>query len=63
MPPYKARSYVLAFQSNQPGTFPSHAHIHKIDPYIWDDTRIVLVTASYGQYSAHGVASGTTDCY
>ena len=22
-----------------------------------------IVTASYGQYSAHGVATGTTECY
>ena len=28
---------------------------------LWDDTRIVFMTASYGQYSAHGVATGTTE--
>jgi len=33
------------------------------DMVLWDDTRIVLATASYGQYSAHGVATGTTECY
>jgi len=26
---------------------------------LWNDARIALVTASYGQYSAHGVATGT----
>jgi len=28
---------------------------------LWDDTRKSLVTASYGQNSAHGVATGTTE--
>jgi len=34
VPPYKGRSYGLPLQSNQPGTYPSHTHIHKINPYI-----------------------------
>jgi len=34
IPPYKGQSYVLSFQSNQPGMYPSHNHIHKIVPYI-----------------------------
>jgi len=28
---------------------------------LWEDTRIVLVITSYGQYSAHGVATGTIE--
>jgi len=24
---------ILSFQSNQPGTYPSYAHIHKFNPY------------------------------
>ena len=31
-----------------------------MDTVLWNDARIALVTASYGQYSAHGVATGTT---
>ena len=37
--------------------------IATVDMVLWDDTRKSLVTASYGQYSAHGVATGTTECY
>ena len=31
---YKGQCYVLSFQSNQTGTYPSHTHIHKIIPYV-----------------------------
>ena len=34
IPPYKGQSYVLSFQSNQSGMYPSHTHTHKIVPYI-----------------------------
>jgi len=37
--------------------------IATVDMVLWDDTRKSLVTASYGQYSAHGVATGRTECY
>jgi len=37
--------------------------IATVDMVLWDDTRKSLVTASYGQYSAHGVATGTTVSY
>ncbi len=30
---YKGPLYVLSFQANQPGADPSHAHVHKMDPY------------------------------
>ena len=35
--------------------------IATVDMVLWDATRIVPVTAIYGQYSAHGVATGTNE--
>ena len=35
--------------------------IATVDIVLWDDTRIVPCDSQ--QYSAHGVATGTTECY